>query len=154
FAALLADDPSYCDRAKVWDRKVKDIHEWLIEIKFRVPGSGFRVRSGGRDYAEPGTRNPEPGTALATYHESCHLCHGQKVTTQPRQLLRAIPNLELVELPESSWCCGSAGIYNLVQPAMADELLQRKLQHIRSTGAGIVATANPGCLLQLINGAK
>jgi glycolate oxidase iron-sulfur subunit len=89
-----------------------------------------------------------------TYHESCHLCHGQKITAQPRELLRAIPNLTLVELPESSWCCGSAGVYNIVQPEMADELLQRKLKHIRSTGAEVVATANPGCLLQLINGAK
>ena len=91
---------------------------------------------------------------IVTYHESCHLAHGQKITAQPRQLLRAIPNLKLVELPESAWCCGSAGIYNLVQPEMADQLLQRKLTHIQSTGATIVATGNPGCLLQLINGAK
>ena len=89
-----------------------------------------------------------------TYHESCHLAHGQKIVTQPRRLLAAIPNLKLVELPESSWCCGSAGIYNLSQPEMAGQLLNRKLKHIRSTGAPIVATANPGCLLQLINGAK
>jgi glycolate oxidase iron-sulfur subunit len=88
-----------------------------------------------------------------TYHESCHLCHGQKITTQPRQLLRAIPNLKLIELPESSWCCGSAGIYNLIQPEMANDLLERKLEHIKSTGAEVVATGNPGCLLQIINGA-
>jgi glycolate oxidase iron-sulfur subunit len=89
-----------------------------------------------------------------TYHESCHLCHGQKITSQPRQLLRSIPDLQLVELEESAWCCGSAGVYNLVQPEMADALLRRKLNHIRNSGAGIVATANPGCLLQLINGAR
>jgi glycolate oxidase iron-sulfur subunit len=89
-----------------------------------------------------------------TYHEACHLCHGQKITAQPRQLLRAIPNLKLVELPESTWCCGSAGIYNIVQPEMADDLLQRKLKHIRSTRCEIVATGNPGCLLQIMNGAK
>ena len=77
-----------------------------------------------------------------------------KISVQPRQLLRAIPNLRLVELPESSWCCGSAGIYNLIQPEMAGVLLARKLKHIRSTGATTVATGNPGCLLQLINGAK
>jgi glycolate oxidase iron-sulfur subunit len=69
-------------------------------------------------------------------------------------LLRAIPGLKLVELPEANWCCGSAGIYNLTQPEMAEQLLERKLSHIRTTGATIVATANPGCLLQLINGAK
>jgi glycolate oxidase iron-sulfur subunit len=89
-----------------------------------------------------------------TYHESCHLAHGQKITAQPRQVLKAIPNLRLVELPESNWCCGSAGIYNLIQPEMANALLERKLNHIQSTGARIVATGNPGCLLQLINGAK
>ena len=68
--------------------------------------------------------------------------------------MRAIPNLNLVELPESAWCCGSAGVYNLVQPEMAHELLERKIKHIRSTGAAVVATGNPGCLLQLINGAR
>src|SRR5262249_2384020 len=93
-------------------------------------------------------------SSTVTYHESCHLCHGQKITGQPRELLRAIPGLKLVELPESSWCCGSAGIYNIVQPEMANTLLERKLKHIRSTGANIVATGNPGCLLQIINGAK
>ena len=96
-----------------------------------------------------------PGPAqVVTYHESCHLCHGQKITVQPRQVLKAIPGVTLVELSEANWCCGSAGIYNLVQPEMADELLERKLKHIRSTGSGVVATGNPGCLLQIINGAK
>ena len=69
-------------------------------------------------------------------------------------MLRAIPNLKLVELPESTWCCGSAGIYNLIQPEMANELLERKLKHITSTGADVVATGNPGCLLQVLNGAR
>jgi len=89
-----------------------------------------------------------------TYHEACHLCHGQKITAQPRQVLRAIPDLRLVELPESTWCCGSAGVYNLIQPEMANDLLERKLEHIKRTGAGVVATANPGCLLQIMNGAR
>src|SRR5207302_1564602 len=89
-----------------------------------------------------------------TYHEACHLCHGQKIIAQPRQVLGAVPNLKLVELPESTWCCGSAGIYNLVQPEMANELLERKLKYIKSTNAEVVATGNPGCLLQIINGAK
>jgi glycolate oxidase iron-sulfur subunit len=132
---LLADDPAYRDRAALWDKKVKDIHEWLIEIGIKRPVS----------QAPP---------QVVTYHESCHLAHGQKITAQPRQLLGLIPNLELVELPESLWCCGSAGIYNIVQPEMANQLLDRKLNHIKSTGASIVANGNPGCLLQLINGAK
>jgi glycolate oxidase iron-sulfur subunit len=132
---LLADDPVYRDRAVLWDKKVKDIHEWLVEIGIQPPA------------------NHAPAQ-IVTYHESCHLAHGQKITTQPRQLLGLIPNLKLVELPESLWCCGSAGIYNIVQPEMANQLLDRKLKHIKSTGVSIVANGNPGCLLQLINGAK
>jgi glycolate oxidase iron-sulfur subunit len=132
---LLADDPAYRDRAALWDKKVKDIHEWLVEIGFQPPAN-----------------NGPP--QVVTYHESCHLAHGQKITAQPRRLLGLIPNLKLVELPESLWCCGSAGIYNIVQPEMANQLLDRKLKHIKSTGASIVANGNPGCLLQLINGAK
>ncbi len=132
---LLADDPAYRDRAVLWDKKVKDIHEWLIEIGIQKPQNNSPVQ-------------------VITYHESCHLAHGQKITAQPRRLLKAIPNLRLVELPESTWCCGSAGIYNIVQPEMANQLLDRKLKHIQSTGATIVANGNPGCLLQLINGAK
>ena len=135
YRKLLADDPAYRDRAALWDKKVKDIHEWLIEIGIKRPVS----------QAPP---------QVVTYHESCHLAHGQKITAQPRQLLGLIPNLTLVELPESLWCCGSAGIYNIVQPEMANQLLDRKLKHIKSTGANIVANGNPGCLLQLINGAK
>ena len=133
---LLADDPAYRDRARQWDAKLKDVHEWLMAI---------------------GLQPVPPGHAPAqvvTYHESCHLCHGQKITRQPRELLRAIPNLQLVELPESNWCCGSAGIYNITQPEMANQLLERKMNHIRSTGATIVANGNSGCLLQLINGAR
>jgi glycolate oxidase iron-sulfur subunit len=132
YAKLLEGDAIYEKRAHVWDAKVKDIHEWLAEIGIAKPAGG------------------PPQTV--TYHEACHLCHGQKITAQPRTLLRAIPNLKLVELPESTWCCGSAGIYNLIQPEMAGDLLKRKVQHIESTGAQVVATGNPGCLLQIMNG--
>jgi len=153
FSKLLADDPIYRERARLWDRKVKDIHEWLMEVKFQVPSSKFQpaVQAAA---AAPGAWNLEVGTLAVTYHESCHLCHGQKIVIQPRELLRAIPNLKLIELPEANWCCGSAGVYNLTQPEMAGELLDRKLAHIQSTGATMVATGNPGCLLQLMNGAK
>ena len=135
YGKLLATDERYLDKAKAWDKKVKDIHEWLVEIGMTPPTAAVPKQT-------------------VTYHESCHLAHGQKITSQPRRVLQSIPNLELVELPESNWCCGSAGIYNLIQPEMATALLERKLKHIRSTGAATVATANPGCLLQLINGAK
>jgi glycolate oxidase iron-sulfur subunit len=135
YATLLQDDPHYLARAKEWDRKVKDIHEWLAQIGIKRPAGNLPSQT-------------------VTYHEACHLCHGQKITSQPRQLLRTIPNLTLIELPESNWCCGSAGIYNLIQPEMAGDLLNRKMKHIQSTRAPIVATGNPGCLLQLMNGAK
>lgn len=135
YASLLKDDPDYADSARAWDSKVKDIHEWLAEIGIAPP---------------PDKQPPR----RVTYHESCHLAHGQKIVNQPRDLLRAIPKLELIDLPESNWCCGSAGVYNLTQPEMADQLQARKLAHIRATGAATVATGNPGCLLQLINGAK
>ena len=136
YAKLLAGDPVYEKRAHLWDERLKDVHEWLAHIGIVPPAT-----HGGPEFN-------------VTYHEACHLCHGQKITAQPRQVLRAIPNLKLVELAESTWCCGSAGIYNLIQPEMATELLDRKLDHIRATRVSVVATANPGCLLQIINGAR
>jgi glycolate oxidase iron-sulfur subunit len=133
FDRLLKDDPKYAARSAQWSEKVKDISEWLVEIDFRAP-------------EKPGTQ------ARVTYHDACHLCHGQKITAQPREILKNIPGLEVKPLPESMWCCGSAGIYNLIQPEMAEKLLQRKLDHVASTGATVVATGNPGCLLQIQNG--
>jgi glycolate oxidase iron-sulfur subunit len=133
YAHLLADDPAYRKRAELWDAKLKDIHEWLAMIGLTPPSGNVPKQT-------------------VTYHESCHLCHGQKITVQPRQLLRSIPNLTLVEMAESSWCCGSAGIYNVIQPVMANQLLDRKLEHIKSTGATVIATGNPGCLAHMING--
>jgi glycolate oxidase iron-sulfur subunit len=136
YHGLLKDDPRYAERARLWDKKVKDIHEWLVQIGITAPAA-----------------KSLPAQTV-TYHEACHLCHGQKITSQPRQVLKSIPNLKLVELPESTWCCGSAGIYNLIQPEMAGTLLDRKVKHIQSTGAAVVATGNPGCLLQIQNGVR
>jgi glycolate oxidase iron-sulfur subunit len=133
FDRLLEDDPRYAAKARQWSEKVKDISEWLVEIGFRAP-------------KKPGTE------ARVTYHDACHLCHGQKITAEPRELLAKIPGLQIAPLTESMWCCGSAGIYNLIQPEMAEKLLHRKLDHIASTGATVVATGNPGCLLQISNG--
>lgn len=134
YGHLLRADPKYVKKAEEWDRKVKDIHEWLVEIGFRAPRSETRLK--------------------VTYHEACHLCHGQRITKPPRQILQSIPGVELVELPESTWCCGSAGIYNLTQPEMAARLRQRKLGHILATGAQAVATSNPGCHLQISTGLR
>jgi len=135
YSSLLGDDPAYAERAKVWDGKLRDIHEWLQHIGCRPPTSvatGAKIR--------------------VTYHDSCHLAHGQRVTAAPRNLLQMLPSVELVELPEANWCCGSAGVYSITQPQQAAELLDRKVAHIDSTGATVLATANPGCHLQLQNG--
>lgn len=135
YGHLLHDDPFYAEKAKQWDKKVKDIHEWLVQIRFRKPAVGA-------------------GVSEVTYHESCHLCHGQKVVSQPRQILSSIPGLTLKELPESNWCCGSAGIYNITQPEQSQKLLTRKVENLRQAGAPVVATSNPGCHLQLANGLR
>ena len=132
---LLADDPKYAARARTWSEKVKDIHEFLAEINFRAPKAGC-------------------GFDQVTYHESCHLKHGQQVSEAPRQILRAIPGLDLVELAEADWCCGSAGIYNITQPETSMRLLDRKMGHVRNTGVRVVATGNPGCVIQLQHGGQ
>jgi glycolate oxidase iron-sulfur subunit len=133
---LLAEDRVYVTRAHLWSEKLRDIHEWLVEIGITPPTIS--------------DRHPLP----VTYHEACHLCHGQKITRAPREVLKQVPGLQLVELPEATWCCGSAGIYNITQPEMSRKLLRRKLENIARTGAPIVATANPGCSVQLEAGAR
>ncbi len=135
YGPLLADDPVYRERARDWDAKLRDVQEWLAEIGCRAPEA-----------------QPDVQPINVTYHESCHLVHGQKVSRQPRALLRMIPGLSLVELPEAAWCCGSAGVYAITQPEQAELLLARKTTHIIGTGAGYVAAANPGCHLQIARG--
>jgi glycolate oxidase iron-sulfur subunit len=136
FGPLLKDDPAYAGRAAAWSAKVRDISEWLVEIGFRPPAA---PAAGARKMA-------------ITYHEACHLCHGQKITAQPREILQSLPGAELRECAESTLCCGSAGAYSLTQPGTATWLRDRKAAHIRSTGASVVATANPGCQLQIQKG--
>ena len=136
YAHLLEDDPAYAERAKEWTRKLYDIHEYLVAIGFRTPKRGTG------------------SSRIATYHESCHLCHAQKVSAQPRAVLSSLPNVVLQECAEATWCCGSAGIYNITQPDTSARLLKRKLGHIAATGADLVATANPGCHLQIQNGLR
>jgi glycolate oxidase iron-sulfur subunit len=137
YGHLLAEDPQYRDRASQWDAKVRDIHEWLVEIGVRAP-----LAVG------------DPTTVRVAYDASCHLLHGQRVAHEPLAILRAIPGVELVPLAESDWCCGAAGIYALTQPEQSAKLLARKLDHIAASGAAVVATGNPGCLLQLEQGLR
>jgi glycolate oxidase iron-sulfur subunit len=140
---LLSDDPAYAARAAEWSKKLKDISEWLVAIGFRRPIASLK--------SEISNLKSVPAV---TYHEACHLCHGQKITAQPRQILRAIPGIELKECAESTWCCGSAGIYSLTQPETATWLRDRKLGHLHATGAVVIATGNPGCQLHLENGLR
>ncbi len=135
YGALLADDPAYVDRARAWDTKLRDIHEWLDRIGCRPPQAA-----------------PFDHPVVVAYHDSCHLVHGQKVAREPRALLAVVPGLTLAPLVESTWCCGAAGIYTITQPDQADLLLARKVGHLSVTGAGVVATANPGCQLQIAKG--
>ena len=130
YGHLLHEDTKWHGRAEAFARKVKDVHEFLTSIELNKQDLGELPVS-------------------VTYQEPCHLAHAQRITVQPRTLLRAIPKLELREMPESALCCGSAGVYNVTQPQMAAQLGARKVNNALSTGAKVIATANPGCALQL-----
>ncbi len=131
---LLADDPVYAERARAFVAKVKDISEFLVDHLHNPPTGYVQAR--------------------ITYVDSCHLRHGQKISKQPRTLLRSIPGIELVELAQPDMCCGSAGIYNLVQPTMANQVLDAKLADVRATDAAIIVAANTGCYMQMVYGVK
>jgi glycolate oxidase iron-sulfur subunit len=129
YAELLADDRAYADRARAFADKVRDISEVLMELGTVAP------------------RHPLEMTVA--YHDACHLAHAQGIRAQPRALLRQIPGLELREINESEICCGSAGVYNIMNPEPARELGDRKAANIVATGAEVLVTANPGCLMQV-----
>jgi glycolate oxidase iron-sulfur subunit len=129
YAELLGDDPAYADRAKVFAEKVRDVSEILDELGPVAP------------------RHPLETTIA--YHDACHLAHAQGIRAQPRALLRGIPGLELREIAEPELCCGSAGIYNILNPEPARQLGDRKAANIVATGARLLVTANPGCLMQV-----
>lgn len=133
YGRLLAADPAWAARAAAFAARVRDVTELL----------GALEAAGELNTAF------EPLRLRVTYQEPCHLAHAQRITQQPRRLLRAIPGVELIEMDEPKLCCGSAGIYNLTRPAMASRLGRRKVAHVLETGAQAVVTANPGCHLQL-----
>ena len=129
YERLLSGDPDWTGRAAALSGRVRDLSEFLAELGPAAP------------------RHPLPVTAA--YHDACHLGHAQRITRQPRELLRAIPDLTLVELPDAGTCCGSAGVYNLLQPEAASELGVRKAQAVLAAGAPLLISANPGCSLQI-----
>jgi glycolate oxidase iron-sulfur subunit len=133
YSELFHDDPVYHQKAERFAAKVRDIAELLVEVGFDPPKAGLE--------------------RTIAYHDACHLCHAQKVRSQPRELLQSIPGLQLVEMPDSDRCCGSAGIYNLTHPEMADALLERKVDDI-PPGVDAVAMGNPGCMLQIQLGVR
>jgi glycolate oxidase iron-sulfur subunit len=131
---LLEHDAAYRDRAHEWVKRVKDVNEFLASMELN------------RNFGEVPMK--------VTYQDSCHLAHGQKVRNAPRELLRAVPGVTLVEMPASDVCCGSAGIYNVVQNDLSMRILESKMRNVNSTGADAIATANTGCLLQMRAGAE
>ncbi|HTZ54847.1 MAG TPA: (Fe-S)-binding protein [Candidatus Acidoferrum sp.] len=134
YGRILADDAAWRARAEAFSSRVRDVTEVLDAMD--LPPARGKLN------------------ARVTYQEPCHLVHAQRVSAAPRRLLRKIPGLELVEMYESAVCCGSAGIYNLTEPDMAARLQARKIGNIEATGAAIVATANPGCALQVSAGLR
>jgi glycolate oxidase iron-sulfur subunit len=131
---LLEEDRTYADKAAVFASKVKDVTEFLASIDLN--------------------KEMRPLPYKVTYQDSCHLAHGQKIKSAPRALLKAIPGLTFKEMPMSDLCCGSAGIYNVVQNEMSMAVLERKMGYVNSVAPDVIATANPGCMLQLKAGAE
>ena len=129
YGRLLADDPEWSERARAFAAKVADVTELVAGLEPRAPRRAIGAR--------------------VAYQDACHLAHGQGVRAQPRTLLAAIPGVELVELADAGGCCGSAGIYNVLEPETADQLGARKAGLVRDAGPDILATANPGCAMQL-----
>ena len=128
-----ADEPEYA-QAAAFGKKTRDVTEFVAALGLSAPLKPLPLR--------------------VTYQDSCHLLHGQKIREAPRKLLRAIPGLELVELPYSEICCGSAGVYNITETKASLELLADKMRHAASTGSQVIATSNPGCLLQMRAGTQ
>jgi glycolate oxidase iron-sulfur subunit len=133
YGHILQDDPAYRDRAQAFSAQVRDINEFLAEIGLIAP-------------LHPLTEGELP----IVFQDACHLIHGQKISLQPRQLLRQIPGVTLREPVDAALCCGSAGVYNMLQPQVAEELGQMKAKNLVNTGAQLIASPNPGCSLQIL----
>ena len=129
YGEIFAGDPEWSARAEAFAAQVKDVNEYLATLPPRAPRKALPLR--------------------VAYHDACHLAHAQRVREQPRALLRTIPGLEVLEIPQGDQCCGSAGTYNLFQPESAHEIGVRKVDNVQSVAPDMVASANPGCTLQM-----
>ncbi|MGH8974628.1 MAG: (Fe-S)-binding protein, partial [Acidimicrobiia bacterium] len=138
YARLLDDDPEWAERAAAFSAKVRDVTEFLAGVEPVAPRHPIRFGD-----------TPTPGPLRIAYHDACHLAHAQQVRAQPRALLAGIPGLEIAEPAGWEVCCGSAGLYNLLQPEAAAELGRRKAANLAATGARVVVAGNPGCSLQI-----
>ena len=134
YGHLLQDDPAYAKKAQDFSAMVKDIHEFLVELPLRPPEGRVERR--------------------VTYQDSCHLAHSQRITDAPREILRSIPGLEFVEMRDSDRCCGAGGTYTITQREMSLKLLDSKMEAADATRADTIATANPGCVVQLEYGVR
>lgn len=143
YAHLLENDPEYAEKAKKFSAKVKDIMEFFAEQRPELKFNPNPTLPTGKLESE-----------LITYHDACHLVHAQKVAAQPREVIKSLPGVKYKELEEASWCCGSAGIYNVVRYDDAVKQLERKMNNIKNTDAKIVLTGNPGCMGQIKHGTK
>ncbi len=132
YGHILADDPEYKEKAEKFASKVKDVQEFLAAIELTTELHPLKS-----------------GKLNLVYQDACHLLHGQKISLQPRELLRQIPGVTLQEPVDASLCCGSAGIYNMLQPETADELGRQKADNLINTGASVIASPNPGCSMQI-----
>ncbi|MBI3586721.1 MAG: (Fe-S)-binding protein [Ignavibacteriales bacterium] len=149
YAHVLEHEEHYAAKAKALSAKVKDITEFLVEIGFKPSHS----RNVDTHIPYPISRGRESLLGkIVTYHDACHLAHTQKITQQPRQLIKSIPGIVYTELEESTWCCGSAGIYNITHYDDALKLLERKVNNVKKISPDIIVTGNPGCIVQINHG--
>jgi glycolate oxidase iron-sulfur subunit len=152
YGHVFSDDPEWGPRAKRVSGKTKDLTEFLIETGF-LPNRPNREISQQKQVPKVDSVTGLQGKRV-TYHDACHLVHTQKISNQPRDLLKSVPGIEYIELPEASWCCGSAGIYNIVRYDDSMKMLERKVENIQMIRPDIIVTGNPGCMLQIQHGLR
>ena len=152
YGELLRSDPEYAGKAERVGALTRDIHEFLVSLPLVPPRASLALcTEPAAGHPEPVEGRPAPAPLRVTYQDACHLINAQRIADAPRQLLRAIPGVELVEMPEAGICCGSAGTYSITQKEMSQRLGRRKARNVMSVQPDVVATGNPGCALQMEN---